>query len=177
MRVIIEASKLKVRIKPESDIAEATPAEKRVARPAAAKTTAPAAVAAALKAPAAASQAVMGPPDQTLAKAADAMPTALSAPAPILPTPKAQPAPLPLKLTRLVEPSLPDSVMRRLRNDVEVVVGFTVNADGSVSNVAVRSSPMKALDASIVEAVSHWRYEPIAEERTHAVQLVLRANH
>jgi TonB family protein len=111
-----------------------------------------------------------------LAKAADAVPSALSAPAPILPSSRPPVLlPQPLKLMQLVEPSLPSTVLRRMSNDVDVVVGFTVNADGSVSDVAIRSSPMKAMDASVIEAVSQWRYEPIREARTHAVQLVLRA--
>ena len=179
LRMIIEASKLKLRSKPEGDGADAASAPKRAARapkPAAsapvakAKTAAPVA-----EASKAASVAAAGaPPASTLARAADVVPTGLAVPAPILPSPK--PQALPLKLAQLVEPSLPNSLMRRLRSDVEVVVGFTVNADGSVSDVAIRSSPMKALDASIVEAVSQWRYEPIREARAHAVQLVLRAN-
>ena len=180
LRVIIEASKLKVRIKPDGDGSEAPPAEKRPAKPVVAK-SAPAGSApttAVAKAPAAASQAAPPEPPVTLAKAAEAMPTALAAPAPIVPAPKPQALPpLPLKLAQLVEPTLPDSVLRRMRNDVEVVVGFTVNADGSVSDVAIRSSPLKSLEGSIIEAVSQWRYEPIREARAHAVQLVLRANH
>lgn len=176
LRVIIEASKLKPRSKPEGDGADAPPAPKRAVRAPKPVASAPVAKAktAAPVAEAASAAAAGAPPASTLARAADAVPTGLAVPAPILPSPK--PQALPLKLAQLVEPSLPNSLMRRLRSDVEVVVGFTVNADGSVSDVAIRSSPMRALDASIVEAVSQWRYEPIREARAHAVQLVLRAN-
>lgn len=189
MRVILEASKLKVRIKPDVD--DAPPPEKRVvrtpvSRPAAAvvaKAAAPAVavpaasqVAAAAAAPVAASA---NPHAQMMAKAAESvpMPSALAAPAPIVPVPKplALP-PVPLKLAQLVEPEVPPAVMRRMRSDVNVVIGLTVNADGSVSDVVIKSNPMKALDTAIIDAVRQWRYNPIGESRTHAVQLVLHSN-
>jgi len=184
MRVILEASKLKVRIKPDGD--DAASPEKRVVRPPAPRPAAPVATAK-TKAPAAqapvASQpasvpAPVNPPSQTVARAAESvpMPTALAVPSPIVPAPKplALP-PVPLKLAQLVEPEVPSSVMRRMRSDVTVVIGLTVNADGSVSDVVIKSNPMKALDAAVIDAVRQWRYNPIGEPRTHAVQLVLHA--
>ncbi|MGY4828852.1 TonB family protein [Sphaerotilaceae bacterium SBD11-9] len=181
MRMIIEASKLKVRIRPDpAPEAVAAPAEKRTLPPApaavpkpvpvVAKTVAPAPApvpqAAAAEEPRAEVAAIPPPPPAPVVEKAAASPAAPAAALPLLP----------LKLTQLVEPSLPGSVLRRMRDDIEVVVGFTVNADGTVSNVAVRSSPMKSVDAAVVEAVAQWRYEPIREPRSHAVQLVLRAN-
>jgi protein TonB len=185
MRVILEASKLKVRIKPETE--DAPPPEKRVvrtpaSRPAAvAKATAPAAAVppGASQAAAAQAPAPVNPPAQMMAKAAESvpMPSALATPAPIVPAPKplALP-PIPLKLAQLVEPEVPSSVMRRMRSDVTVVIGLTVNADGSVSDVVIKSNPMKALDPAIIDAVRQWRYNPIDEPRTHAVQLVLHSS-
>ena len=186
MRVIIEASKLKVRIKPDGDGSDSSSGEKRVVRAPAPRPAAPASVTKASGVPAAetpvlASKPVPEPPSmpaQTVARAADSMPTALTTPPPILPAPKpSAQAPVPLKLAQLVEPSVPDSTLRRMRNDVQVMVGFTVNPDGSVSDVVIKSNPMKSLDSAILEAVGQWRYNPIGESRTHAVQLVLRANH
>ncbi len=168
LRVIIEASKLKGRA------TDAPPV-----RPVAAKPATPAAVAAkagaAPTASVAASQPAAGPAGvvPVVARAEPELAT-LSLPAPVVPAPKLAP-PLPLKLAQMVEPSLSPTVLRRMLNDVEVVVGFTVNADGSVSNVAVRSSPLKALEAPVIDAIGQWRYEPIGEPRVHAVQLVLRA--
>lgn len=189
MRVILEASKLKVRIKPDGD--DAASPEKRVVRPpaprpaapvATAKTKAPAAQAPAVAAVAsqpASAPAPVNPPPQTVAKAAESvpMPTALAVPSPIVPAPKplALP-PVPLKLAQLVEPEVPSAVLRRMRSDVTVVIGLTVNADGSVSDVVIKSNPMKALDAAVIDAVRQWRYNPIGEPRTHAVQLVLHAS-
>ena len=179
LRVIIEASKLRSRA------TEVAPVRPVVAKPA---VPAPVPVAAkAQAAPAAvvaASQPVAAPAPPIVPAVARAepaptpapapAPVTLSMPAPVVPAPKPAP-PLPLKLAQMVEPALPPAVLRRMLTDMEVVVGFTVNADGSVSNVAVRSSPMKSLDAPVIDAISQWRYEPTGEPRVHAVQLVLRA--
>ncbi len=180
LRVIIEASKLKVRTKPDGEAIDGRAPEKRVApRPAASRGAAPApnsATAAASPLARPAASAALASPELAVAKLTEAPPANPATSAAVALPPKAEPLPLvPLKLAQMVEPSLPGNVLRRLRADVEVVVGFTVNADGSVSDVAVRSSPMKLLDAPVVEAISQWRYEPIREARAHAVQLVLRA--
>ena len=55
-----------------------------------------------------------------------------------------------------------------------MVVNFTVNPDGSVADVAVRSSNDRALDPIAIDAVQQWRYQPIAVAQSHAVQLVFR---
>jgi TonB family protein len=56
-----------------------------------------------------------------------------------------------------------------------VVVGLTVNADGTVSDLAIQSSTHPQMDAAVLEAVQQWRYEPIRVPRAHAVQVVLHA--
>jgi TonB family protein len=179
LRIIIEASKLKSRAT-EAPVPEKRPV--RPVRPVAAKPPTLVPVAAKEEAAPVAMEAASQPPAEpaavvpALARAEPApVPATLSLPAPVVPAPRLAP-PLPLKLVQLVEPSLSSMVVRRMRADAEVVVGFTVNADGTVSDVAVRSSPMQALDDAVVEAVSQWRYEPIGAARTHAVQLVLRAS-
>ncbi|HET7795736.1 MAG TPA: energy transducer TonB [Rhizobacter sp.] len=178
MRMIIEASKLKVRIKPDAaPEAVAAPAEKRTVPALPAAVAAPKPVVARTSAPVTAPAAAPQVAEEPRAEVATASPAAPVAEKVVEAPAAAQALPLlPLKLTQLVEPSLPGSVLRRMRDDIEVVVGFTVNADGTVSDVAVRSSPLKSVDSAVVEAVAQWRYEPIREPRTHAVQLVLRAN-
>ena len=79
-----------------------------------------------------------------------------------------------LELVEYVEPVLPDRLRRRLRDDGEVVVQFTVGLDGSVVDASVRSSSDGALDAVALDAVRQWRYRPIATAQAHAVQLVFR---
>jgi len=98
---------------------------------------------------------------------------AMTAPASVALSPAAS-AKEALQLADYVEPVLPERVRRRLQADGEVVVQFTVNADGSVADASVRSSSDRALDAISLEAVRQWRYRPVASAQTHAVQLVFR---
>jgi protein TonB len=86
----------------------------------------------------------------------------------------AAPAPAALELASVVEPVTPRSMIGKLRGEVQVHVAFTVNADGSVADAAVRKSSHPQMDAAVLEAVRQWRYQPIAAPRTHEVQLVLR---
>jgi protein TonB len=56
--------------------------------------------------------------------------------------------------------------VRALQTNVEgwVELGYTVGADGSVSNVKIlNSSPPKTFDASASKAVSHLRYQPVIQ--------------
>src|SRR5690606_38929370 len=49
----------------------------------------------------------------------------------------------------------------------EVLVEFTVNPDGSVSNArVVRADPPRVFDREAVAAVRRWRFEPAAEATT-----------
>ncbi len=79
-----------------------------------------------------------------------------------------------LVLADYVEPVLPERVRARLRGTPEVVLDLRVRADGSIGEASVRSSTDKALEPLALAAVRQWRYQPIAEEQPHAVQLVFR---
>ncbi len=125
--------------------------------------------------------AAVPPPPATAASASPAAATqvALAAPLPpraepVNPTGPAAAARLPLQLADYVEPVLPDRLRRRLQGEAAVVVKFTVNPDGSVADVAVRSSSDRALDTIALDAVSQWRYKPIATAQPHAVELVFK---
>lgn len=101
--------------------------------------------------------------------------TTTTAPDQTLPLAALAPAALvSLQLANYVEPVLPDRVRRRLQGEAAVVVRFTVNPDGSVADVAVRSSSDRALDLIALDAVSQWRYKPIAAAQPHAVELVFK---
>ena len=103
--------------------------------------------------------------------------SASEAPAAVLPMLPSSAAPVSnatLELVDYVEPVLPDRLRRRLRNDGEVVVQFTVGLDGSVVDASVRSSSDGALEPVALDAVRQWHYRPIATAQAHAVQLVFR---
>lgn len=80
----------------------------------------------------------------------------------------------PLRVAQMVEPVLPRRIADRVRGEVEVVVGFTVQPDGSVSDLVVQSSTHPAVNATVLAAVAQWRYGPIPAPREHAVQVLLR---
>lgn len=80
----------------------------------------------------------------------------------------------PLQLAEYVEPQVPDRVRRRLPADAEVVLEFTVNPDGSVADLNVRSASDRALEQIAIDAVRQWRYQPIAAAQAHVVQLVFK---
>ncbi|MBX3604648.1 MAG: TonB family protein [Piscinibacter sp.] len=194
MRMIIEAAKIRPRAKPPER-------EKVAARPAAAAAdlpeTTPAAPLAAASAPAEPAR----PPEQEkearVAEAPAPAPAASEpapprtpesqvttveveaparpAPVPVAPPPPPEPDPLPpLQLASMVEPITPRGLIGVLRGDVRTHVAFTVDPDGSVRDVAVRSSTHPRMDAAVLEAVRQWRYEPIAAPRPHEVMVVLR---
>ena len=96
-------------------------------------------------------------------------PTPTPVPAPAAPPPRAT-----LQLVGYVEPELPERVRRRLRADGEVLLAFTVNADGTVADVEVRTTSDRALDPIAIDAVRQWRYQPIGAPQAHAVQLVFK---
>ncbi len=108
-------------------------------------------------------------------KVGEVIVVAPAAPAPA-PAPVAVAAPPePLKVLTMVEPTLPRRLLGRVQGDIEVIVTFMVGTDGSVSQAAVQASNQPLANPTVLEAVTQWRYAPIAAARSHAVQLVMRA--
>ncbi len=201
MRMIIEAAKIRPKAKP-AETARPIPRTSAEPVPAATEARIPAVVEApavpAAEAPAATAAAT---PAAAVAEApaSPVPPVAEAAPAPLPPAsppestvatvevaatprstvpeisaPVAEPEPVALKLASVVEPVMPRQWLGKLRGELQVHVAFTVNADGTVAGATVRRSSHPQLDASVLEAVRQWRYEPIAVPRPHEVQLVLR---
>ena len=171
LRVILEASKLKARIKPEG---KAEKPEKGPQQDAPASGDRPAArVAAPAPAPRPA------PVTHSAGAAAETLKSVAAAPLPdaSLTMPAVAPPlpvePPPLKQIKFVEPQLGLWAKLRARSNADVAVVFTVNTDGSVSNIFVRSNPDKVLDPIVVDAVRQWRFEPIAAPREHSVVLTV----
>lgn len=175
LRVILEAGKLKTRIKPDGKPDKephdtAAPSDRSAVR-----TLVPVAA----PRPAAAASTAAGGQDAVKAAAAALQPSqAFAAPAVVAPIGRvaAPVEPAPLKQIKFVEPQLGLWARLRSRSDAEVAVVFTVNTDGSVSNIFVRSNPDKVLDPIVVDAVRQWRFEPIPQPRDHSVVLAVRAS-
>ncbi|CAN5653730.1 hypothetical protein BH23PSE2_BH23PSE2_05940 [soil metagenome] len=84
-------------------------------------------------------------------------------PAPATPAP-ATPAPASseLRAVSTPQPRYPPDALRAGQSG-EVQVEFTVNPDGSVSNVrVVRADPPRVFDREAITAVRRWRFEPVA---------------
>jgi protein TonB len=167
LRMIIEASKIKPKAK---TVDPARPAERTLP-------TAPTAPVAAASAPVELPRVVM--PDGTVESTVATVEVGgeaerTTAPPPAVPVPPPAAPLTPLQLADVVEPITPRVLLGKLRGEIQVVVGFTVRADGTVVEPVVRSSSHPQMDEAVLEAVRQWRYQPIAAPRAHEVQLVLR---
>lgn len=94
------------------------------------------------------------------------------APAPQAPVASSVPAPAQpaassaLRAISTPAPSYPTDALREGRSG-EVVVEFTVETDGSVSNPrVVRANPPRMFDRAALNAVRRWRFQPVASATT-----------
>lgn len=83
--------------------------------------------------------------------------------------------PQPLRAAQIVEPVVPRRLADQVSGDVDVVVAFTVQPDGSVHDAQVQSSTHPLVNETVLRAVAQWRYDAIPAPRRHAVQLRLRS--
>ncbi len=100
-------------------------------------------------------------PSSAAAAAAKPVTAAATLPAPEL---------SPLTLLNRVEPEFPSDLVNDRLNQANVVVAFTVRADGEVVNASVASSSDPRLNRSVLRAVRAWRYAPIDAPREHSVR-------
>jgi protein TonB len=116
------------------------------------------------------------PTEPTPAPAQAAPQTPAPAPAQVVaappPPPAATPAPAaPRPSTALVPIETPEPVYpsdaKRAGTSGEVVVSFTVNTDGSVSNIDIVSArPRGVFERNVQSAVRRWTFRPIAASQT-----------
>ncbi len=168
LRMIIEASKIKPKAKPAEP---ARPPER-------AAPVAPSRPQASASAPAELAR-VEAPVDKVESAVATVevdgpAERAIAPPPPVVAEPSPAASLAPLQLADIVEPSLPRSLIGKLRGEILVVVGFTVRADGTVAEPVIRSTSHPQMDEAVLDAVKQWRYQPIAAPRAHEIQLVLR---
>lgn len=76
----------------------------------------------------------------------------------------------PLKALSQPQPVLPRNILSTL-NVAKVMVRFTVETNGSVSNVEVLRSSNRLLNKPTITAVSSWRFEPIKASRPAQVEI------
>lgn len=86
------------------------------------------------------------------------------------PPPSAPAAPAPARSSELVPISTPQPAYpaeaRRTGITGQVTVSFTVNTDGSVSNIDIVSSrPRGTFDRSVQSAVRRWKYQPTPQSQ------------
>ena len=158
------------RIEQERLAAERRAAEQRAAAERAAAERAAAERAAAQRAAAEQAAAERAEPQRTASTpAADAGAASIentgSGQAAAVPVPQQRPVSVSsLKRTKYVAPKYPRSAQRRgLSGWVDVI--FTVDIDGTVSDVSVRdSNPGEVFVSSAVNAVEDWEFEPVIED-------------
>ena len=159
LRWIIEAGKLKSRPKPVAEPEAAARASGDKPAPRNAQAKAPAhpkeAVVASAAVATAASNPTAGPASREAGR-------------------DEAPPPPPAALQLVSEESwvLPGSIYAGLREVAELQLQFTVNPDGSVSEVSVQASNNPTVDPSALATVRGWRFKPIAQAQVHSVQLV-----
>ncbi|MFN0183567.1 MAG: energy transducer TonB [Aquabacterium sp.] len=74
----------------------------------------------------------------------------------------------------MVEPDIPARQMARLTRPALFQVGFTIQADGSVGQVGVRTvDAFRSMESAVLAAVQQWRYAPLARALAHQVDLVI----
>ena len=67
-------------------------------------------------------------------------------------------------------PQFPANLMRMLRRGT-VQVRFSVQPDGSVSNVEVLQTTSVRLNNAALEAIAQWRFQPVSKMQTGAVEV------
>jgi hypothetical protein len=79
------------------------------------------------------------------------------------------------KLKHRVDPVLPQTVLDQVGQVREVRVNLSINADGSVADVAVQQPVPRQIVRFVQAAVAQWQFEPLPAPRAHTVQLVFSA--
>ena len=85
------------------------------------------------------------------------------------PPPPVEEEETPLKALAQAQPVIPRNVLASLTAG-RVMVRFTVEANGSVSNPEVLSSSSRQLNKPTLAAISSWRFEPIKTARIAQVE-------
>ena len=88
-------------------------------------------------------------------------------PSPALALPAAKP-----RMLTMVTPDIPARVRMQAGRIGEVLVELNLRRDGSVAAATVLPPASRLIQRYVVEALEKWRYEPMAQDAVHRVQLV-----
>jgi TonB family protein len=92
------------------------------------------------------------------------------------PEPKELPKPLLADLIPISQPqpNLPREFLQSGARAGRVVVNFTVNPDGSVSDAAISESSDRLLNRAVLSAVKQWIYKPIAQSQPNSAVIAFQ---
>ncbi len=159
-----------VAARPAPKLAAAVPAPTPAPAPVVETPTPVVAAAPAPAAPApAAPEPVVAPPPVAAPVAAPVVAPPAIAKAPE-PPPQEEEEDVPLKVISQGQPVIPRSVLASLNDVGKVMVQFTVETNGSVSNVKVLHSTQRQLNRPTISAVSDWKFEPISEPQVAQIE-------
>ncbi len=136
-----------------------------------------ASAAAATPAPAAVAAVAPPPPPPAPAPVVAAPPPPPPAPVQVAVAPPPPPPPkLNIDLVPISqpEPRLSPAAQRELASGAAVRIAFTVNTDGSTSDVRVVSSSTRALNNPVMAAVREWKYNKVDAPQKTEIELVFK---
>lgn len=79
------------------------------------------------------------------------------------------------RLSRMVEPEVPQRVLQDIAFNTAVLVDLSLRADGTVAAVNVVPPAPRQLTRIIAAALGQWRFEPLPAARVHRIELVFNA--
>jgi hypothetical protein len=79
------------------------------------------------------------------------------------------------RLSRMVEPDVPQRVLQDIAVNTAVLVDLNLRADGTVAAVNVLPPAPRQLSRFIAAALEQWRFEPLPAARVHRIELVFNA--
>ncbi len=80
------------------------------------------------------------------------------------------------RISRMVEPEVPQRVLQDIAVNTAVIVDLSLRADGTVAAVNVVPPVPRQLVRIIAAALEQWRFEPLPAARVHRIELVFNAD-
>ncbi len=107
-----------------------------------------------------------------LERATAASVPSLNLPAAQVTLPKLMDATAKPKLVNRVDPDLPQRLLDDLGRNAVVAVELNIRANGTVASVGMVTAVSPRLQRAVTTALEQWRFEPLASDRVHRIELV-----